>query len=170
MLRRWDGAAYQDATFVRRWNGTSWVDVSFARRWDGAAWVDVWPSGGGGGLTLTLSVNPVFGTYFCDASGGGSCPFFPTVTSGAVTVTATGGTGGGPTYAWSFSSGDSGIAISSTTAATVTFSASVARSQVSREAEWKCSVTQGVETKDIYVTVVLTYDYIPPGGDGFEPL
>ena len=156
------GSVWTPVSFVRRWNGTAWVDVSFVRRWDGTAWVQVWP------LTSTLVVTTnkasVAGSYSCiDAPNGPSiCPVLQTVSSDSVTVTSSGGSGAGPTFAWTFLSGNTGISVSNPTAATVTFSGVVGRRQL-RDAVWRCAVTRGTDTEVVDVAISLSYDYSREG-------
>ena len=85
----------------------------------------------GGALVATLNRSAVTG----NRSGAG------TVTTGSVTVTASGGTG--PyTYAWTNVSGDT-FTVTSPTAATTTFSITVAVDEV-KTAQYRCTVTDSL--------------------------
>lgn len=152
------GPAWTDLTFCKRWTGTAWVDVSFVRRWDGAAWIQVWPVTSN--LRANISSPAAFGVYSCTHTGVGNnvCPFAQNITSGTVTVSSTGGTGTGPTYAWSFVSGDSGMTVSNPTGTTVSFTGVVGRRQI-RTAVWRCTVTRGTDSRFVDVMVTLEYDY-----------
>lgn len=152
------GPDWTALSFVRRWTGTTWANVSFVRRWDGSAWVTVWPVASN--LTAEVSSPTALGIAGCsyDGIGDNACPFVNTVTSESVTVSSTGGSGAGPTYAWRFFSGDSGIAVSNPTAATVSFSGPVGRRQ-SKSAVWRCTVTRGTDSRFVDVEVTLTYNY-----------
>lgn len=135
-MKRWDGAAFVDITVAKRWDGAAFVDLTVAKRWDGAAWVDIpLPGGGGGSLSATASPGSASGSV-TDSN------LFVNVVSNGVTVTPTGGTG--PyTYLWMKLSGDSAVTVSNSTAASVTFSATVPRDQ-ERSAVYRCIVTDSL--------------------------
>jgi hypothetical protein len=61
------------------------------------------------------------------------------IDSGSVTATVTGGRSW-IIYEWQFVSGDSGIAVSDSTASTVTFGATVDCGNIPREAVWRCKI------------------------------
>ena len=150
-MKRWDGSAYVDISTAKRWDGSAWVDLTIAKRWDGSAWVDITlPGGGGGTLSITASLNPVT-TEFVE----GADELTASVTSYAVTCTATGGTG--PyTYAWTYVSGASSVLCNSPSSNTTTFEAIIYR-EASRSAVWKCTVTDSAAaTASVNVTVNLT--------------
>ena len=150
-MKRWDGATWGDLTTAKRWDGASWVDLTIAKRWDGSTWVDIpLPGGGGGGLSATVS--PAFAdALFFDAI---PSPLFRTLTTNSVTVTATGGSGAGPTYSWTRISGSSAINANSPTSATTSFTASVGRNQ-RVDATFRCTVTRGSDTVSVNVPVFL---------------
>lgn len=84
-------------------------------------------------------------------SGTGSGPF----TTGAVTVTPSGGTPG-YSYSWARLSGDATISISSSTVANPTWSAS-GTAPATKAATWRCTVTDAAAatvTVDVTVTIV----------------
>lgn len=153
-MKRWDGAAYQDIATAKRWDGAAWVDLTIAKRWDGAAWIDIpLPGGGGAGLSATISQSSVNGTE----SGIEPAPLFATVTSfPPVTVTATGGMGAGPTYVWQRISGSSSISATAPTSATTSFTGIVGKNQEA-QATFRCTVTRGVESVQVTVSVLLIY-------------
>lgn len=138
-MKRWDGGAFVDTSIERRWDGSNWVDLTIAKRWDGSSWVDIaFP--GGGGANLSATINPA--SLFKSALQFEPAPPFKNVVTAAATVTPTGGTG--PyTYQWTKVSGDSAIVPSSTTAASVTFSANAPKNQL-LTATWQCTVTDSL--------------------------
>jgi len=144
-----------------RWNGAGYTTVAFGKQWNGTAWVDVWPLASG--IVFALNKGTVYGQFDC-LGGVESCPFVKSITSESVTASASSGS---PTFLWSYVSGDSSITISNTTAATVTFTGNVGRVQT-QEAVWKCAVTVGAETKELLLTVSLTYNYTRESGE-IEP-
>lgn len=156
------GPDWTAASFVRRWNGSAWVDVSFVRRWDGAQWVQVWPRAST--LAASASTATLEASFDCTAEVGGvnSCPVLQTLTTSAVTITSSGGTGAGPTYAWSRLNGDAGIVVSNATSATVTFTGTVGRRQTT-QAVWRCVVTRGSDSVAVDVLISLTYNYSRDG-------
>lgn len=156
------GPSWTPVSFVRRWTGSAWVDVSFVRRWDGTAWVQVWPVTST--LTASANLSEAVGGFTCTYNGIGinTCPVLATVVSPTVTITSSGGSGAGPTFAWAYLMGDTGISISDPTASSVTFSAPVNR-RGTRTAVWRCTVTRGADTAIVDVNVVLYYDYSANG-------
>jgi hypothetical protein len=142
MFKRRRTGGYDDVADVRRWTGTAWQAVSFARRWNGSAWVQVWPVGTT--VEFTLNKSAVSGTFVCDGE------------TESVTASASSGS---PTFLWQYVSGNTAITVSSPTAATVTFSADVART-FTTSAVWKCTITSGAESKELFVDVSMFYDYI----------
>lgn len=157
-MKRWDGAAFIDLTVAKRWDGAAWVDLTVAKRWDGSAWIDIPLPGGGGGGTLTASASPGSASgYEADDA------MFVNVTSNSVTVTPAGGTA--PySHLWVKVSGDSSPLISSTTAATVSWTGSVPRWQ-SKSATWKDTITDSLgATTSINISVNLVHD-----GTGIPP-
>lgn len=81
-----------------------------------------------------------------------------TATTGSVTVTVT-GSGGTVTRSWTRVSGDAAISISSTTAGTVTWSASMSAVNNYRTATWKCTVTDTVKGVTVTNNVVVELEY-----------
>jgi hypothetical protein len=153
MFKRRRTGGYDDVADVRRWTGTAWQAVSFARRWNGSAWVQVWPVGTT--VEFTLNKSAVSGTFVCDGETE-VCPFVSNITTESVTASASSGS---PTFLWQYVSGNTAITVSSPTAATVTFSADVART-FTTSAVWKCTITSGAESKELFVDVSMFYDYI----------
>jgi hypothetical protein len=102
------------------------------------------------------------GLYSCTESPPGvasSCPTSPTVTTNSVTVTASGGAGAGPSYAWTRISGDV-FTVTSPTSASTTFSIAIARirdGEAVRNAVYRCTVTRGTETATVDVNVGASY-------------
>lgn len=157
-MKRWDGAAFQDLATAKRWDGASWIDLTVAKRWDGASWADIpLPGGGAGDLSATASRSTCDGTVIVDAP----APLFRNITSNTVTITATGGTGVGPTYSWARVSGSSAISATVPTGATTAFTASVGSNQT-LSAVFRCTITRGAESVTIDVTVFLSY-YVETG-------
>jgi hypothetical protein len=153
-MKRWNGTAYVDITTAKRWNGTAWVDLTIAKRWNGSAWVDIpLPGGGGGALSATVSPGGADGNAFYSCPG---CPLFTSVCSNSVTVTATGGSGAGPTISWTQISGAGGINISNATAFTVSWCASIGRDRET-SAVWRATITRGVTSVTVDVPVTLSY-------------
>lgn len=156
------GPTWTPCTFVRRWDGAAWVNVSFVKRWDGSAWVQLWPAASS--LEAAANKSSVEGLYNCTYNniGVNTCPVMYSLTSESVTVSSTGGSGAGPTYAWTYLSGDTGITVSNSTAATVTFAGAVSRRQT-RTAVWRCTVTRGTDSRVVDIPITLTYDYFRDG-------
>lgn len=153
-MKRWNGTAHVDITAAKRWNGTAWVDLALAKRWDGAAWVDITlPGGGGGDLSATVSPGAAEGTESRSCPG---CPLFVQVCTNPVTVTASGGTGVGPSISWSRLSGSSGLTINDPAAFTASWCAAVGRDQ-EKSAVWRATVTRGAETVTVDVPVSASY-------------
>lgn len=147
--KRWDGAVQVDLTTFKRWDGAVQQDIATGQRWDGATWVDM--GIGGGGLSATVSANNIYNQEFV---AGPPPPYLVLIVSGNATVTAVGGAGAGPTYAWSRVSGSSSITATNPGLATTAFSAYVGRDQ-SVTARFKCTVTRGAETVEVFVDVTL---------------
>lgn len=83
-----------------------------------------------------------------------------TVTSASCTRTISGATGATSTL-WSRVSGDAAIAITSSTSASTTFSASVSAVNPSRTAVFKCTVTDTVTNVDSNTNVTVTLEFNP---------
>lgn len=163
--KRWTGTAFIDLTTLKRWSGSAWVDITIAKRWDGSAWVDILGAGGSPtGLQVTIDGFAV-STVICVANIDPFCPFVSQVTTASITAVASGGTGAGPTYSWQFISGDSSITATNPTSATTAFTTSVNRN-ATKNAVFKCVVTQGAETREVLHDVILSYDYFT---GNFEP-
>ncbi len=141
-----------DVADVRRWDGSGQVAVTFGRRWNGVSWVQVWPVGTT--IDFTLNKSAVTGTFVCDGETE-VCPFVSNITTESVTAAASSGS---PTFLWQYVSGNTAITVSNTTAATVTFSANVART-FTTSAVWKCTITSDSESKELFVDVSVFYDY-----------
>lgn len=151
-MKRWDGSAHVDNTIAKRWDGTAWVDLTVAKRWDGTAWIDIPLPGGAPPATVAVTVN--------DASAVGSVTnnsLFVTVNSNSITATAAGGTG--PyTYSWVKLSGHSAIAVSNAAAASVYFTANVAR-DAEYTATYRVTATDTIgEHGSTTVTVTLIHN------------
>lgn len=102
------------------------------------------------------------GSFVCTESPAGvssSCPTSANVTTNSVTITASGGAGSGPTFAWSKISGDT-FTVNSPTSATTSFTVNIPRIRdgtVSRSAVYRCTVTRGTETATVDVNVGAEY-------------
>lgn len=83
-----------------------------------------------------------------------------TATTNSCTVTVT-GSAGSITRSWTRVSGDAAISISSTTAATVTWSASMSALNSYRTATWKCTVTDSILGVTTTNNVIVELAYIP---------
>lgn len=152
-IKRWTGSSQTDVATLRRWNGSSWVNVAAVKRWNGSSWVDVpLPGGGGGDLSATTSSSNL-AVIVHDPTP--SAPVAMSLDAGPVTVTATGGSGAGPTYQWTRVSGTTGE-ISSPTSSTTVFVATV-YNNAPRTSVFRCRVTRGAETVDVFVTVTWGY-------------
>lgn len=151
-MKRWSGTTQVDIATAKRWSGTTFVDLTVAKRWTGSAWVDIpLPGGGSGGLSVTINTSYVEEVQHVEA---GSSAI--TMTAGPAAVTATGGTGSGPTYSWTRLSGSSGITATAPNSASTNFTALVTKNS-SREATFRCTVVRGVETETVQVTVRFEY-------------
>lgn len=147
-----------DITILKRRSNGAWVDCLYqmrAQRRDTGAWVDCLPLAPSGTLTATSDKSTV--TKF-DSCIGLSCPTVKTVTTAAVTVTSSGGSGAGPTYQWEYVSGSSNIEVTAPTANSTTFYANLPRN-TTQNAQWKCVVTRGVDTVEVFVSVTVGYIY-----------
>lgn len=149
--KRWDGAVQVDLTTFKRWDGAVQQDIATGKRWDGAVWVDM--GIGGSGLSVIISTNDI---YADEVEFGPPPPYAKTVVSENVTVVATGGTGAGPTYAWTRVSGSSSITATNPGLDTTAFSGTVPRNQ-SVAATFKCTVVRGAETAEVFVNVTLAF-------------
>jgi hypothetical protein len=119
-----------------------------------------------GPLSATPDKLAVSASYACFGTTT-SCTTAVNMSTDTVTVSSTGGTGAGPTYAWTRVSGDV-FTISAAAAAATYFSASVNRDSV-KSAVYRCTVTRGVGTYQVDVPVTGTYTYEsdngPPGSE-----
>lgn len=133
---------------MKRWNGSSWVDITTAKRWDGSSWTDMG--------TVIGGLSAVVSSANAGGSGGDeNSPSFITITtSPATVVTSTGGSGAGPTYAWTRLSGSPVIYADSPTSATTTFSGELGLSST-KQATMRCTVTRGSDTVTVDVFVTL---------------
>lgn len=119
-------------------------------------------------LSLSVAPDPCEGLYDCTGSYG-FCGTPEYVTSAPATVTVGGGSGA-ITYAVSHVSGDV-FTINSPTAATTTFSASLAHNEA-KTGVYRWTVTRGGITNTVDFTVNLEYTFtldLGPGGGGLEP-
>lgn len=154
--KRWNGTGYTDLTTRKRWAGTSWVDLTTAKRWNGTSWTDIPLSGG-----LSVTVAPAAAMVnIMDTTPG--APPARRLTTNTVTVTAVGGSGSGPTYEWTQVSGTVEATINSPTSATTSFSATVYTGTFG-SARFRCRVTRGAETVDVFVTAGWEYVRLRPG-------
>lgn len=152
-MKRWDGAAYQDLASAKRWDGVAYQDLTIAKKWDGVAWQDIaLPGGGGGGLSLTTDAPGAFGSVFDNEP----APLTAFVSSSAITGTAVGGVGAGPTYAWTRKSGSSAISAASPSSATTVFTGNVSKNGF-RTAVFTLTATRGVDSVAVDVDVELEY-------------
>lgn len=85
-------------------------------------------------LELSIQGNPTSSVQQDEPAPGELAMSTPTVT--AVVTGAT----GTPAYSWAYVSGDASISVSSTTASTVSWSATVVKN-TSKTAIWRCTVT-----------------------------
>jgi hypothetical protein len=161
MFKRRGTGTWVDAADARLWTGTAWRPVAFVRRRENGQWVQAWPVVNT--IDFTLNKSSVSGVVQCDGASA-SCPFVTVVTSESVTAAASSGT---PTYLWQYVSGSTGVTVSNTTAATVTFSANVSR-RATVEAIWQCTVTSGTQSKVLLLDISLFYDYERTPGE-IEP-
>jgi hypothetical protein len=142
------------------WKTTTVVKVKIAGTWRvvtgiygkvGGSWKPFLGSGGGAALTLTQQVATVSGSR----SGPGSC------TSGTATGIRTNGTAAF-TFAWTRISGDASMTVTSPTAISTTFSATLADGQT-KSAVYRLTVTDGTTaTAFADVTVNLVSSATPP--------
>lgn len=145
-----------DISLLKRREAGAWVDIGLparAFRRSAGSWVDLLPTGASGGLSATASTNYVVGAYNCI---GTSCATVRSVTSSPVVITATGGSGPGPTYSWARVSGDSAISATASTSGTTQFTANVPR-ETEYTAVFRCTVTRGIDTVTVDVNVSISY-------------
>ena len=129
------------------------------------------------GITGTVTVAPlsgfadkasVSGYYSCTGTVG-TCLASANLSTDTVTVTAFGGTGAGPTFAWTRVSGDVFTITSAATAAT-NFTISCGRG-LTKSAIYRCTITRGAANYTVDVTVTGQYYYAADGDPpvGEEP-
>lgn len=164
------GVATPITTLKRRTAAGTWVDLlaeNRAMRRVGSAWTDLLAGSGGGGLAVTTNATEAFVVFSCDDPDEPPfvCPTVTTLNTTTITATATGGTGSGPTYAWSYVSGDMGFIPSNPTSASTGWSINIPQN-ATKSATWKCTATRGVDTDE--ATVLVTADYIRTGGGTSE--
>lgn len=98
-----------------------------------------------------------------------TCIASANLTTDAATVTSSGGTGAGPTFAWTKVSGDT-FTIGSASSATTTFSIACGRG-LTKSAVYRCTVTRGAANVTVDVNVSAEYSFSidrePP--EGSEP-
>lgn len=113
---------------------------------------------GGAPFAITADKAGVSASWYCSGSPPSVCPTPENLVTDAVTVTTSGGSGAGPTFAWTKISGSTFV-ITSAAAASTTFSIDAARGG-SYVAVYRCTVTRGVDvlTVDVLVTAEYTYD------------
>lgn len=152
-IKRRSASSWPDAGFVKRWTGSAWVDAGFLRRWSGTAWVDVaLPGGGSGDLSVSVSPGSAMVVVHNPNPDG---PPAAVMQTNAVTATASGGSGSGPTYQWTRVEGVAGTPTNPTSAATA-FSCTVYSNQP-QTAVFRCRVTRGSETVDVFVNAYWEY-------------
>jgi hypothetical protein len=139
-----------DVTAIKRRSAGAWVTCSNVYRRSAGSWVVVWSSGG----AIMLSSNDGGSNYVLGPS---STSWPSPATTTATTITATGGSGGTKTYAWTFVSGDASVLCNSASSATTHFhnSAGIPIGGL-KSAIWKCTVSDGTFTSVINETV--TFD------------
>jgi hypothetical protein len=152
-------------TLKRRLNG-AWVDMLFlnrAFRRDTGAWVELLPAALEGDFALSVSSSSASVVYNCNdpESPPYTCPTLADLDTATVTATAVGGLGAGPTYEWTYVSGDTGFSCNSPTAATTSWSVIVPQN-ANKNAVWKVTATRGADTEEQQVT--LSARYIRTGG------
>lgn len=155
-IQRKTSTALVDIALLKRREAGAWVDIGLptrAFRREAGAWVDLLPTGTTGGLSATASTNYVSGAYNCI---GTSCATVRSITSLPVVITATGGSGTGPTYSWTRVSGDSAISATASTSDTTQFTANVPR-ETEYTAVFRCTVTRGTDTVTVDVNVSISY-------------
>lgn len=171
-IQRTTGGVFADVTTLKRRLNGAWVDVLFAERvWrrEAGAWVDLFPALGSGGFSVSASDTDSLGLYTCvdPETPPYICPTLKSITTSAITVTASGGSGVGPTYAWTRVSGDSGFTCNSPSAATTTWTINVPQN-TTKTAIWRCTATRGVDSDTVDIEVSATY--VRSGGSGgLEP-
>lgn len=137
---RKSGGSNVALTIRKRRSGGSWVDLTIAKRREGGVWVDLFH-------TASISPNPASNS---GVSSGGS----PINVSRAATCSASGGTV--QSYAWTRTGGTGTPNLSSTTAATVTFSTGLGTTEVHINCTYQCLVTfVGGATATASVNVIL---------------
>lgn len=146
---RKSGGANVAPTTVKRRSGGTWADVQTIKRRSSGAWVTVWTNTG----PLSASVDPSSISRF----GTGSASSGPSGSTGIVTASGSGGSGN-YTFSWARISGDSSTAISSTTAATVTFNRASCNNGINYNSVWRCTVSDG--TSSAYADVNVTLGYV----------
>ena len=134
-----------DPTVVRRRSGGAWVTPQTIKRRVSGAWVTVWSA-----LTLTKTSEPE-NTMFANEP----APFSQTLTA-YPGYTVTGGTS--YTYSWVRLTSGQGIAISSTTAAVPSFTATLFKNSTAGET-WRLTVTDTAsgQSKTLDFNVYLAY-------------
>lgn len=150
-FNRKDGGSNVAATPKRR-SGSAWVTATKVDRRLSGAWVRVWNS-----YSAISSV-----TASATAVSGGPGSGAGTVTSNTTTVTASGGTGS-YTYSWSRLSGDTSTTCGSPTARSTSFSTYFSNATATRTSVWRCTVSDGVSSGYVDVTVNL-YNNRSTGG------
>jgi hypothetical protein len=129
------------------------------------------------GITGTVTIAPlsafadkasVAGYYACTGTVG-TCLATANLSTDTVTITSSGGTGAGPTFAWTRISGDVFTVTSAATAAT-NFTIACGRG-LTKSAIYRCTVTRGAGSVTVDVTVTAQYAYAPDGSPaiGEEP-
>lgn len=147
-LYRKAGGGNVAPTIVRRRSGGAWANVQTIKRRLSGAWVTVWTAY----TPVSASVSPTSVTK----RGYGTTATGPSGSTTAVTATGSGGNGG-YTYSWTRISGDTSTNISSTTASSVTFSRTGCASDVDYVSTWRCTISDGVSSAYVDVTVTLRY-------------
>lgn len=165
ITRRDAGVNTPITLFRRRLNG-AWVEcfnVGRVKRRVGNLWVDALPAAGDGALVVSVSPETAENSYTCFVTDSSPCPAVVSLVSNTVTATAVGGAGSGPTYAWTYVSGDTGIVCNSASTAATTFSCNLAGNNFA-EAIWRCTATRGVDQSTVDIIVAFAYNRFGDGG------
>jgi hypothetical protein len=144
VFRRFDASAgWTDCTSIRRFDGTNWVPVNEIKRFDGNNWVSMWTS------YIPPTANTLTLFDFGSHTGGGAA-----YTNGVVLPVVPGNR---PlTYTWYYHSGDGNIQILHGSAATAAFTTNFINITTSREAVWRCEVSDGRTWLTFTVNVSMT--------------
>lgn len=132
----------------------------------GGSWVPNTPTNSGVPTAKPITLGNLLGASAYSASASPASVYGAryttpgTATTNSSTVTVT-GSAGSITRSWTRVSGDAAISISSSTAATVTWSASMSALTSYRTATWKCTVTDSILGVTTTNNVVVELEYFP---------